>query len=271
MLTQLERILAHTLIEVKERRAAANMPLLERRAAAHQPRGFEASLRRVAISGPAVIAELKKASPSRGLIRADFQPAVLAGSLEAAGAAALSVLTDEKFFQGSLAYLETASGTVKIPCLRKDFMVDPFQILEARASGADAILLIIAALDDATLKSLYAEARRLELDVLCEIHDRNELDRAVALGFTVIGVNSRNLHTMEVRPQTQIELAQWLPTDAVRVAESGIRTPADISDMRAAGYGAFLIGESLMRQPDPAEALAALLEHEYAPANMKHV
>lgn len=271
MLTQLERILAHTLIEVKERRGVANMSLLERKAAAHQPRGFEAALRRVAVSGPAVIAELKKASPSRGLIRPDFQPAVLAGSLEAAGAAALSVLTDEKFFQGSLAYLETASATVKIPCLRKDFMVDPFQILEARASGADAILLIIAALDDATLKSLYEEAKRLELDVLCEIHDRNELDRAVALGFTVVGVNSRNLHTMEVRPQTQVELAEWLPKGAVHVAESGIRKAADIAAMKAAGYEAFLIGESLMRQPDPGEALAALLEHEQSLANLKHV
>jgi indole-3-glycerol phosphate synthase len=270
MLTQLERILAHTLIEVKERRAVANTSLLERKAAAHRPRGFEAALRRVSVSGPAVIAELKKASPSRGLIRPDFQPAVLAGSLEAAGAAALSVLTDERFFHGSLDYLEAASATVKIPCLRKDFILDPFQILEARASGADAILLIIAALDDATLKSLFTEATRLELDVLCEIHDREELERAVALGFTVIGVNSRNLHTMEVRPQTQIELAQWLPSDAVLVAESGIRTATDIAAMREAGYGAFLVGESLMRAPDPAEALAALLEREYSPADLKH-
>jgi indole-3-glycerol phosphate synthase len=271
MLTQLERILAHTLVEVKERRAVANTSLLERMAAAHRPRGFEAALRRISVSGPAIIAELKKASPSRGLIRADFQPAVLAGSLEAGGAAALSVLTEKKFFQGSLEYLEAASAAVKIPCLRKDFILDPFQILEARASGADAILLIIAALDDGTLKRLYEEAKRLDLDVLCEIHDREELERAVALGFTVIGVNSRNLHTMEVRPQTQIELAQWLPQEAMLVAESGIRTAADITAMRAAGYGAFLIGESLMRQPDPGEALIALLQHEHAPANPKHV
>jgi indole-3-glycerol phosphate synthase len=271
MLTQLERILAHTLVEVKERRAVANTSLLERMATAHRPRGFEAALRRVSASGPAVIAELKKASPSRGLIRADFQPAALAESLEAGGAAALSVLTEKKFFQGSLEYLEAASAAVKIPCLRKDFILDPFQILEARASGADAILLIIAALDDGTLKSLYEEAKRLDLDVLCEIHDREELERAVALGFTVIGVNSRNLHTMEVRPQTQIELAPWLPQEAMLVAESGIRTTADITAMRAAGYGAFLIGESLMRQPDPGEALIALLQHEHAPANPKHV
>ena len=271
MLTQLERILAHTLIEVKERRSVADIALLERTAAAHQPRGFEAALRKVALTGPAVIAELKKASPSRGLIRPDFQPAELASSLEAAGAAALSVLTDEKFFQGSLGYLEAASAAVRIPCLRKDFILDPFQILEARASGADAILLIIAALDDATLRNLYAEARRLELDVLCEIHDRAELERAAALGFTVIGVNSRNLHTMEVRPQTQIELAQWLPKESVRVAESGIRSPADIAAMKAAGYDAFLIGESLMRQKEPASALMALLEPEQTVASQKQV
>ena len=268
MLTQLEEILAHTLTEVKERRATADVSLLERKAAAHQTRGFEAALRRVAVSGPAIIAELKKASPSRGLIRANFDAKSLAASLEGAGAAALSVLTNQKFFQGSLEYLETASATVKIPCLRKDFIVDRFQILEARASGADAILLIIAALDDAALKSLYAEAQRLSLDVLCEIHDREELERASALGFTVIGVNSRNLHTMEVQPQTQIELAQWLPQSAMLVAESGIRTAADIAQMRAAGYHAFLIGESLMKQPSPSEALAALLEPE---ASLKYV
>jgi indole-3-glycerol phosphate synthase len=266
MSTQLERILAHTRGEVTNRRVVADMPLLEHKAAAHRPRGFEAALRKVAASGSAVIAELKKASPSRGLIRPDFDPAALAMSLEGAGAAALSVLTDEKFFQGSLAYLESASASVKIPCLCKDFIVDPFQILEARASRADAILLIVAALEDAALKSLFEEARRMELDVLCEIHNREELQRAVALGFTVIGVNSRNLHTMEVQPQTQIELAQWLPKTSVRVAESGIRSAADIAQMAAEGYNAFLIGESLMRQPDPAAALATLLEREHTPA-----
>jgi len=265
MSTQLERILAHTLLEVRERRAAADVALLERQAAAHRPRGFAAALREAAASGPAVIAELKKASPSRGLIRPDFEPVALARSLEASGAAALSVLTDRKFFQGSLNNLSLASAAVGIPCLRKDFIVDPFQILEARAAGADAILLIVAALADDDLKSLYAEARRMELDVLCEIHDRYELERAVALGFEVIGVNSRNLHTMQVDPQTQIDLAQLLPPTAVRVAESGLRSTSDIAQMREAGYDAFLIGESLMRQPDPAAALAALLQREYAP------
>jgi len=265
MSTQLERILAHTRIEVAETRAAADVASLERQAAAHHPRGFEASLREAAASGPAVIAELKKASPSRGLIRADFDPVALARSLEAAGAAALSVLTDHEFFQGSLDNLTRASAAVRIPCLRKDFIVDPFQILEARAAGADAILLIVAALEDSDLKGLFAEAQRMGLDVLCEIHDGEELQRAVALGFTVIGVNSRNLHTMQVDPQTQIDLARMLPPSAVRVAESGIRSAPDIAVMREAGYDAFLIGESLMRQTDPAAALAALLEREVSP------
>jgi indole-3-glycerol phosphate synthase len=264
MSTQLERILAHSLLEVTDRRATADIALLEKLAAAHQPRGFEAALRKAATSGPAIIAELKKASPSRGLIRADFQPALLASSLEATGAAALSVLTDRHFFQGSLENLTLASAAVRIPCLRKDFIFDPFQILEARAAGADAILLIVAALEDAALKSLFEEARRMELDVLCEVHDREELARAVALGFSVIGVNSRNLHTMQVDPQTQIELAQSLPETVVRVAESGIRSAADIARMVEAGFDAFLVGESLMREPDPAAALAALLERQYS-------
>jgi indole-3-glycerol phosphate synthase len=259
MATQLERILAHTRLEVRERRASADLALLERKAASHRPRGFATALRSAAVSGTAVIAELKKASPSRGLIRADFEPVALARSLEAAGAAALSVLTDREFFQGSLENLTRASAAVAIPCLRKDFMVDPFQMLEARAAGADAILLIVAALEDAELASLYAEARRMELDVLCEIHDREELDRAVALGFTVIGVNSRNLHTMQVDSQTQIELAQSLPNGALRVAESGIKSAVDIARMLEAGFDAFLVGESLMREKDPGAALSRLL------------
>ncbi len=265
MATQLERILAHTLLEVQDRLAKADVALLERQAAAHRPRGFEAALRKAAASGPAVIAELKKASPSRGLIRSDFVPAALARSLELAGAAALSVLTDKKFFQGSLENLFLASEAVTIPCLRKDFIVDRFQILEARAAGADAVLLIVAALGDQDLKGLHAEAHRMELDVLCEIHDRDELARAMALGFTVIGVNSRNLHTMQVEPQTQIELAQLLPPNAVKVAESGLRTASDIVRLRDSGFDAFLIGESLMREPDPGAALAALLAPEYLP------
>lgn len=262
MSTQLDSILNNTRAEVSARLAVADIADLERRAAAHQPRGFEAALRRVAATRPAVIAELKKASPSRGLIRSDFVPASLARTLEIAGAAALSVLTDGRYFQGSLANLQLASGSVRIPCLRKDFVVDRFQVLESRAFCADAILLIVAALTDHELADLSAEARRLELDVLCEVHDRAELKRAEALGFTLIGVNSRNLRTMEVRPETQIELAPSMPANALRVAESGIRTMEDIVRLQQAGYSAFLVGESLMRETDPGAALSGLLQRE---------
>jgi indole-3-glycerol phosphate synthase len=264
MPTQLEMILAHTTLEVMDRRATADIPMLERSAAAHRPRGFEAALRNTAANGPAVIAELKKASPSRGLIKQHYQPAALAKSFEEAGAAALSVLTDGEFFQGSLADLERASAAVSIPCLRKDFIIDPFQILEARASGADAILLIVAALSDADLKMLFDEARRMGVEALCEVHDCAEIDRAAALGATLIGVNSRDLTTMEVRTETHFELTQWLPRQAVRVAESGVRNVDDIARLHGAGYDAFLVGEALMRQPDSAAALATLLDREYS-------
>jgi len=264
MATQLENILVHTRTEVTERRAGTDLAALERQAAAHQPRGFEAALRSAAAGGPAVIAELKKASPSRGLIRADFEPVRLACSLEEAGATALSVLTDGRFFQGSLSNLTQASGAVKIPCLRKDFIVDPFQIVETRAAAADAILLIVVALSDGELRDLYAEAQRLQLDVLCEVHDSREAERALDAGFTVVGVNSRNLHTMQVDRGVQMELARLLPAGVLKVAESGIRTASDIAEMRDAGYDAFLVGESLMREADPAAALAALLGREAA-------
>jgi indole-3-glycerol phosphate synthase len=259
MSTQLEGILAHTRLQVDARRASADAVRLERAAAAHRPRGFEAALRRRAELRPAIIAELKKASPSRGLIRAQFDPPALAHSLASAGAAALSVLTDEAYFQGSLDYLRQASAAVTIPCLRKDFILDPFQVLEARAAGADAILLIAAALTDPQLELLFHEAQRMDLDVLCEVHDRTELDRAAALGATLIGVNSRNLQTMHVDPQTPLDLAPHIPLTALAVAESGIRTPADLARLRTAGYRAFLVGEYLMRDPDPAAALTALL------------
>ena len=221
-------------------------------------------LRAVGQTGPAIIAEIKKASPSRGLIRPDFRPSVLAPSLQAAGAAALSVLTDEEFFQGSLADLEAASATTSIPILRKDFILDPFQILEARAAGADAILLIVAALSDDQLDLLYAFGTDLGLDVLVEAHDHQEIDRAVALGAQIIGVNSRDLRSFTVRTESLLFLAESLPPDVLRVAESGIRTSADIASLTAGGYNAFLIGEALMRQPEPAAALALLLDREYS-------
>ncbi len=263
MPTQLDQILAHTLRQVQARKGAADYGLLERNAAAHTPRGFTAALRTAAAAGPAVIAEIKKASPSKGLIRPDFHPVALARAFASAGAAALSVLTDEEFFQGSLEDLQQASAAVALPCLRKDFIVDPFQVLEARASGADAILLIVSAHTDEALGDLRDEAHSMNLDVLCEVHSRDELERAIALGFDLIGVNSRDLRTFAVRTELLAELAVWMPKQAVMVAESGIRTPEDIVRLRELGYDAFLIGEALMRQPDPAATLALLLDRQY--------
>jgi indole-3-glycerol phosphate synthase len=264
MASQLDRILAHTLIEVNARKQSADFAELERKAGAHTPRGFTARLRADSANGPAIIAEIKKASPSKGVIRSDFHPARLATQLEQAGASALSVLTDQEFFQGSLAALESASAAVSIPCLRKDFILDPFQVLEARAHGADAILLIVAAHNDTTLRDLHAEAISVGLDVLCEAHDREEIARAVDLGFDLIGVNSRDLRNFTVSTDLLIELAPLIPPTALRVAESGIRTAEDITRLQAAGYGAFLIGEALMRQPDPGAALALLLDRDYS-------
>ena len=255
----LPEILAHVRTVVAERKAATDIRALERAAAEHRPRGLARALRTAAQSGPAIIAELKKASPSKGLIRAGFDAAELAPELEAAGAAVLSVLTEERFFQGSLENLRRASAAVTIPCLRKDFTVDAFQIVETRANAADAILLIVAALTDAELRALRDEARRCELDVLCEVHDREELERALALDCECVGVNSRDLRTFEVSLERACELAALLPASAVRVAESGIGTRADMDRLRAAGYQAFLIGESLMRQPRPGQALRELL------------
>lgn len=260
----LDNILSHTLLTVLDRKAAANIPQLERRAAAHTPRGFAAALRTAATKGPAIIAELKKASPSKGLLRDDFRPVALGRALAGVGAAALSVLTDELFFKGSLDDLTAVSEAVTIPVLRKDFILDPFQLLEARAAGADAILLIVAAHKDEDLRSLTESARRLSLDILCEVHDRDELARAVDLGVELIGVNSRDLKTLQVSPMVHMDLARFMPANVIRVAESGIRGPADVERLLKAGYDAFLVGETLMRQPDPAAALALLMGTDYA-------
>jgi indole-3-glycerol phosphate synthase len=257
----LSEIMAHTRGVVAERKATADLSAMEQAAAAHEPRGFAKALRAKATAdGVAVIAELKKASPSKGLIRAEFDAAVLAPMLEAGGAAVLSVLTDEKFFQGSLENLRRASAVVGIPCLRKDFMVDEFQVLEARANGADAILLIVAALTDVELRVLRNSAKSHGLDVLCEVHDAAEVERALALDCECVGVNSRDLRTFEVSLDRACELAAMLPASAVKVAESGIHTAADMRQLRTAGYEAFLIGESLMRQAHPGEALRRLLD-----------
>jgi indole-3-glycerol phosphate synthase len=263
MSTHLDRILATTRVTVAAAKARVPVTELERLAAAHQPRGWAAALRQKAATGPAVIAEIKKASPSKGLIRADFDAAKLARSYYAGGAAALSVLTDEPFFQGSLRNLELASAAVPLPCLRKDFTVDDYQIVEARAYCADAILLIVAALTDAELGRFSKAAHSLSLDVLVEVHTAAELDRVLdTLGETgadAIGVNNRDLGTFDVRLETSLELAGRIPRGVVRVAESGIATTEDIARLRTTGFDAFLIGESLMRQPDPGAALAALL------------
>jgi indole-3-glycerol phosphate synthase len=263
MPTKLDIILRTTRATVDAARARVPLSDIERRAAQHQPRGWAAALRHNAATSPAVIAEIKKASPSKGLIRADFDVAWLASRYLAGGAAALSVLTDELYFQGALRNLELASETVQLPCLRKDFMIDEYQIVEARAHCADAILLIAAALSDLEMKHFAKSARDLALDVLVEVHTGAELDRVLdALGETgadAIGVNNRNLKTFEVRLETSLELIERIPPGVVRVTESGISTPEHLARLRAAGFDAFLIGESLMRQPDPGEALAALL------------
>jgi indole-3-glycerol phosphate synthase len=263
MATHLDTILEATRATVAAAKKLAPVADLEKRAAAHRPRGWAAALRKHAATGTAVIAEIKKASPSKGLIREQFDVEGLARSYQAGGAAVLSVLTDEPFFQGSLRNLELASKAVKLPCLRKDFMVDEYQIVEARAHRADAILLIAAALSDGELKRFSAAAREAALDVLVEVHTGEELDRVLnALGETgadAIGVNNRDLKTFEVSLETSLGLVGRIPASVVRVAESGIATAGDLTRLRGAGFDAFLIGESLMRRPDPGAALAELL------------
>jgi indole-3-glycerol phosphate synthase len=261
--TILDTILGTTRTAVAASKIRVPRAELERRAADHQPRGWASALRRQASSGPAIIAEIKKASPSKGLIRADFDATWLAGRYQAGGAAALSVLTDEPYFQGSLRNLELASAAVPLPCLRKDFMVDEYQIVEARAHCADAILLIAAALTNAELQRFAQAGRGQQLDVLVEVHTADELYRVLdALGETgadAIGVNNRDLKTFAVNLETSLALVEQIPSSVVRVAESGISTAEHIARLHRAGFDAFLIGESLMRQPDPGAALSALL------------
>jgi indole-3-glycerol phosphate synthase len=219
-------------------------------------RDFAAALTRDSLN---VIAELKKASPSRGLIRADFEPVALATTLEAAGAAALSVLTEEEFFQGELKYMRDARAAVGLPVLRKDFIVDPWQVWEARATDADSFLLIVAGLGDALLGQLLSLGRELGMEPLVEVHTREELARALTAGARILGVNNRDLRTLEVRVETSEELIAAIPDECVAVCESGLRTHGDLMRLRAAGFDAFLIGEHLMAQPDPAAALRTLL------------
>lgn len=236
------------------------MRAIERAAAEHSPRGFRKRLQQVSGNAIAIVAELKKASPSKGLIRADFQPTLLARELEQAGAAAFSVLTDEQFFQGSLENLRQASHATSLPCLRKDFIVDEFQIAEARANRADAILLIVAALNQTELVALVNSARVHGLDVLCEAHDATELQRALDAGCEIIGINNRDLRTFKVSLDTAEALAAKIPDNCLAVAESGINSGPDLLRLKSAGYDAFLIGESLMKASRPGEALNKLLE-----------
>jgi indole-3-glycerol phosphate synthase len=252
----LDQILATKRDEVDALDAA---DLEARVADAPPPRDFCAALRR----GPGVpvraIAEFKRASPSAGVIRAGADPAAIAAEYQAAGAAAISVLTDERFFGGSLADLVTVRARVQIPVLRKDFVVDPVQVLEARAHGADAILVIVRAVDDQRLADLIAAARHLGMAALVEAHDEEEADRAIAAGAEIIGVNHRNLDTLSMNMALFASVAPRLPPTAITVAESGIRAREDVARLAAAGAHAVLVGESLMRQPSPGAALAGLL------------
>jgi indole-3-glycerol phosphate synthase len=267
-MTTLDQILAATRDRVARAKEKADLRPLEKAAAKHMPRGFRKRLAAMSQLGPAVIAELKKASPSKGTIRGTFPVGTLANQLARSGASALSILTDEQFFQGSLANLLEASAATELPCLRKDFIIDEFQITEARAHNADAILLILAALDDATFRRLLDYARALDLDALCEVHDEEELKRALEGGADIIGVNSRNLKTFQVSLDTLADMAGSIPNHVLRVAESGIDSGAEIRELHAAGYQAFLIGEALMRAEDPGQKLQQLLQEAgwYSPS-----
>jgi len=256
----LQRIVAVKREEIALGRAARDLAALRRAAGDAGPvRDFVGALRaKVAAGRPAVIAEVKRASPSKGVLRADFEPAAIAASYARHGAAALSVLTDVRFFQGAPEYLAAARAAAPLPALRKDFIVDPWQVVEARALGADCILLIAAILDDALMRDLEAQAYDLGMAVLVEVHDRAELDRALALRTPLVGINNRNLRTFEVTLETTLGLLTSVPGDRLLVTESGILAPADVERLRGAGVHAFLVGEAFMRAPDPGAALAAL-------------
>jgi indole-3-glycerol phosphate synthase len=224
------------------------------------PRGFCAAIRKAGTEGrPAVIAEIKKASPSKGIICTDFDPPRIAKSYETSGATCLSVLTDRPYFKGQDEDMEAARDAVSLPVLRKDFMLTPYQIFESRALGADCVLLIMAALEDAQANDLYKTAKGLGMDVLVEIHDREELDRALKLSPDMIGVNCRSLKTLEVSPRLHFDLVSSIPDNIIRVAESGMAFPDDLKIRRDAGYHAFLVGESLMKTGNPGQALSILL------------
>ncbi|WP_285259991.1 indole-3-glycerol phosphate synthase TrpC [Halopseudomonas bauzanensis] len=258
--TILENIVARKYEEVKENRARVSLDELQRLAAsADAPRGFAQALRqRATAQQPAVIAEVKKASPSKGVIRENFNPAEIAVSYQQGGAACLSVLTDIDFFQGSTEYLQQARAACDLPVIRKDFMVDPYQVVEARAMGADCILLIVASLEDGQMAELNAAAVELGMDVLVEVHDGAELDRALRLDTPLVGINNRNLHTFEVSLDTTLQLLPRVPADRLAVTESGILTRADVELMLDNGVYSFLVGEAFMRASDPGAELKRL-------------
>ena len=262
MSSVLDTILARKAEEVAARRAERPLAQVRELADAQPPaRGFAEAIRNQHRAGrPAVIAEIKKASPSKGLIRADFNPAAIAQSYEAGGAACLSVLTDVDYFQGSDAYLQQARAACALPVLRKDFTIDEYQVVEARALGADCILLIVAALDDVHLADLALLAMDLGMDVLVEVHDLDELERALQVPAPLLGINNRNLRTFDVSLDTTLSLRHAVPGDRVLVTESGIAMPGDVARMRAAGIETFLVGETFMREADPGAALQRLFD-----------
>ena len=256
----LARIMTTKAEEVISAQVERPFEVLEREArAASAPRGFAAAIRtQIAAGRPAVIAEIKRASPSKGLLRESFDPAAIAASYDRAGATCLSVLTDRPFFQGAPEFLVAAREACRLPVLRKEFIIDEYQIVESRALGADAVLLIVAALDDARLASLATSAHRYGMDVLVEVHDAAELDRALELPAPLIGINNRNLRTFNVSLQTTIQLVERVPRDRIVVTESGIVAQRDVAQMRRHGVNVFLVGEAFMRAPDPGTALTAL-------------
>ncbi|MDR1855132.1 MAG: indole-3-glycerol phosphate synthase TrpC [Azoarcus sp.] len=258
----LQKINAVKIEEVAAAKAVKSIAELRREAEEQPPpRDFVAALRgKIAQGKAAVIAEVKKASPSKGVIRADFRPADIAASYEAGGAACLSVLTDAPHFQGSPAYLREARAACSLPALRKDFIVDPYQIFEARAMGADAVLLIVASLDDARLRDFAALAAELGMATLVESHDGDELERALKLDSPLIGINNRNLRTFEVSLATTLDLLPRVPAERIVVTESGILDAEHVAAMRARGVNAFLVGEAFMRAPQPGRALAELFD-----------
>ena len=256
----LNKILARKREEVAERRSRVGEQTLRQRLPdAPPPRAFAGAIgQRLRAGGAAVIAEIKKASPSKGLLRADFQPAAIAASYERGGATCLSVLTDVDFFQGADGYLQQARAACELPVLRKDFMLDPYQVYEARVLGADCILLIVAALSDAQMQDLAGLAREIGMDILVEVHDAAELVRALSLNTPLIGINNRNLRTFETRLDTTLDLLAQIPADRIVVTESGIHTPAEVARMRAHGVHAFLVGEAFMKAEVPGEKLREL-------------